>query len=553
MINAKEFIKALDAFEKEKGISKELVLVALKEAMEKGFIKQLGQTDDMPEARVRVDIDAKKGTIRMVNIKTVVATEDDVQDDFLEISVEGTQDKELNPEGIKYQPGDDFEIDVPTDEIKKLTAQNIKSVLKQKIAECEKSAIFEAYKDKKGEIINGIVEKVDEHSCMINIGRTTVCLPYKQKIRDESFKVGDSVRVYIVDVAQSSKGAQIQISRTDPGFLKRLFEEEIHEIYEGIVVIKSVAREAGDRSKIAVFSVDPNVDPIGSCIGQGGQRVQNICKNLGDVKEKEKIDIVAYNENPLLFIAEALKPADVLGISVVNDDMNARKAIAIVKNGDLSLAIGKKGVNARLAVKLTGWDIDIKELDAAMGEGIQYKRIDEIKAEVEAEKRAGAYVEVAQVEPEAVEEEVIEEENDEFEQPAEEATYEAEEEAEVEQPAEEVKPVEAPKPQPAPTTVKVKSNVSIESLEKGLEEEKKRLDRQANYANRKRNFKKNNGEDEETEEVEEIKKPVDRSSYMSIYSEEELARMDEEEEEETSKYDEDIDYDEFDSYYDDND
>ncbi len=540
MIDAKLFIKALNEFEKEKGIAKETVLQALKEAMEKGFTKQLGQTDGMDEARVRVDIDPKKATIRMVQIKKVVASDDDIQDDFMEIALEETQNPELNPNGLVYQVGDDFEIEVPSDELTKLTAQNIKSVLKQKLSEAEKAAIYEAFKDKKGEIISGIVEKVDERSTFINFGRTSVYLPDKQKIKGETFKPGDAISVYVTEINSTTKGAQISISRTDPGFLKRLFEREIHEIFEGTVVIKDIAREAGDRSKVAVYTTDPAVDPIGACIGQGGARIQSICNNLGNVKEKEKIDVVQYFENPALYIAESLKPANVIGVAILSNEEGNKKAVAVVENEQLSLAIGKKGVNARLAVALTHWNIDIKETDQALKEGINFKTIEQIKAEAARAERVSNYQEY--VEPEATFE--VEDEEDVLPVVDGADFFENDE---VEKDVEENSTVETPVVEEN-KTVHVKTNISLDFLEKGLEEEKKRQENKANYLNRKRNFKK--GNDEDKEEEDEVKPVVDKSTYMNIYTQEELDQMEAEEEEEVSKYDEDIDYDEFDSYYD---
>ena len=272
MINARDFIRALDSLEKEKGISKESIINALKEALEKGFIKQLGITDDMEEAFNRMTVegklDPKKATIAMYNIKRVV---EEVQDDFVEISVE-----DANENGGNYKVGDDYEIEVPTDDLTKLTAQNVKSVLKQKLAECEKAAIFETYIDKKDEMIDGTVEKVDDRMTIINIGRTNVCLPRSQKIKNETFKVGQIVKLYVVDVVSTPKGPQIIVSRTEAGLLKRLFENIISEIPEGKVIIKDIAREAGERSKVAVYSTDENIDPVGTCIGVSGARIQSV-------------------------------------------------------------------------------------------------------------------------------------------------------------------------------------------------------------------------------------------------------------------------------------
>ncbi len=539
MINAKQFIKALDELEGAKGISKESIILALKEAMEKAFVKQLGMATkaDMEDAKVRVDIDAKKGTIEMYILKNIVA---EVEDDYLEISLE-----DANQDGGVYQIGDIYEIPVSTDELTKLAAQNVKSVLKQKISEAEKQAIFEAYSDKIGEMIQGIVEKVDERSTIVNIGRTSVYLPNNQKIPGETFRIGEQIRLYIKDVQSTTKGAQIIVSRSDAGYLKRLFEEEITEIYEGIVMIKDIAREAGERSKIAVISDNPNIDPIGACIGPNGSRIQKICASLGNTKEKEKIDVIAYYQNPGLYIIEALKPANVVGVVLYE---NEKRAVAVVRNNELSLAIGKRGVNARLAVRLTGWNIDIKEQDEAMRMGLVYLSSEDLRRQDELKKMQKVtdlfeedhYEEMTEEEPLQVETIVSSHEqtpsDDNQEDKVEEKETVAEETTVVEEPKEE-------------TTV-VHTKVKLADLEKELEDEKKRRDRQAQYASRRKKSYRDESENENEEETQ--AKPASSTTYMPIYTQEELDEMDEEEQENDIEEDDDIDYDDFDSYYDDN-
>ncbi len=539
MINAKEFIKALNELEAAKGISKESIIEALKEAMEKGFIKQLGivSNGDLEEAKVRVDIDAKKGTIEMCVLKTVV---EEVEDDFLQISLE-----DANKDANIYKVGDIYEIPVSTDELTKLTAQNVKSVLRQKIAEAEKTAIYNAYIDKKGEMIRGVVEKVDERSSIVNIGRTSVYLPNSQKIPGETFRIGDQIRLYVVDVLSTTKGAQINVSRTDPGYLKRLFEEEITEIYDGVVLIKDIAREAGERSKIAVISLDPNIDPIGACIGQNGSRIQKICSSLGNVREKEKIDIISYTENAGLYIIEALKPANVVGICLDEDN---KRAIAVVRNNELSLAIGKRGVNARLAVRLTGWTIDIKEQDDAMREGIKFITKEELIRQDELKKTilsTPVYTEETLDEEEVNEEYYTEETEEVIEDniPVAEEVIESDvkEEIAIEEEEEAIEEIE---------TTMVDTKVTLADLEKELENEKTRRDRQAQFiARRKKAYRT---EEEETEEEESVS-TIDRSTYMSIYTDEELEEFEREEQLEDDYEEDEIDYDEFDSYYDDDD
>lgn len=544
MINAKEFIKALDELEATKGISKESIIKALKEAMEKGFVKQLDSANngDLEESKVRVDIDAKKGTIDMFILKNVV---EEVEDDCLEIALE-----DVNKEEEKYHVGDVYEIPVSTDDLTKLTAQNIKSVLRQKISEAEKLAIYEAFIDKKGEMVQGIVEKVDERSTIVNLGRTSVYLPNSQKIPGETFRIGEQIKLYVVDVLSTTKGAQINVSRSDAGFLRRLFEEEIHEIYEGVVMIKDIAREAGERSKIAVVTNDPNVDPIGACIGPNGSRIQKICASLGNTKEKEKIDIIAYHTNPGLFIVEALKPATVVGVVLHEEE---KRAVAVVRNNELSLAIGKRGVNARLAVKLTGWNIDIKEQDEAMKLGILYVSPEELKRQEDMKKfRMEQDTEKVIEHVEPVEEETeVPEEIVSIEQPAidvgeEKAEGEAEEISETVETSEKESPAEK-----VETTV-VATKVKLADLEKELENEKKRRDRQNQYFSHRKKFTKDGDNEEEKETTKEEKTPVvDRSTYMSIYTDEELEELEREEADNDYEDEDEIDYDEFDSYYDD--
>ena len=550
MINAKEFLKALDELETQKHISKESIISALKEAMEKGLIKQLGITpvEGLAEAQVRVDIDSKKGTIEMYVLKNVV---DEVKDDFLEISLE-----DACKDGKEYQLGDIYEIPVSTDELSKLTAQGIKSVLRQKISEAEKQAIYEKFQEKKGEMVTGKIEKVDDRSAIVNVEETSIYLPKSQMIPGETFRIGDKIRLYVVDVQNNTKGAQIIVSRTDPGFLKRLFEEEIHEIIEGIVVIKDIAREAGERSKVAVIGLDQNVDPIGACIGPNGTRVQKICSALGNTKEKEKIDVIAYTDNPGLYIVEALKPANVVGVLLYEDE---KKAVAVVRNNELSLAIGKKGVNARLAVKLTGWNIDIKEQDEAMRLGIPYLTVDEMKRQeamaklrLEEEKLLDHNDELEESLPEMDEVEEVEETV--TEPVVEEVKAPVEEQEKVQEEVEEETPVtkvEPKKEEPKEETTVVHTKVKLADLEKELEDEKKRKERQAQYAARKKKTYRSDDSEGEEEEKDTTTPTVDRSTYMPIYTDEELEELDNEEED--IEEEDDIDYDEFDSYYDDDD
>mgnify|MGYP002535154547 CR=1 FL=1 len=552
MINAKVFLEGLESLENEKGLSREVVLNALKEAMEKAFRKQLDKFDD---ALVRVDIDDKASTIKLVQLKKVV---EEVDDDFLEISLEDAREKfpDLNV-------GDYYEIPYQLDFLTKGSVQLVASILRQKIAEAEKASLYDKYKDEIGEMVQGQVEKADERGAIINIGRLSVFLPRNHMIPGERFRVGDTTKLFVSDVVSTPKGAQVVVSRTDPGFLKRLFETEVHEIYEGTVIIKNIAREAGHRSKVAVYSLDPNVPATGACIGPNGNRIQKIVAQLGNGNEKEKIDVINYYENPGLYIMEALKPATVRGVQL---DYEHKKAIAVVQNNELSVAIGKMGVNARLAVRLTGWNIDIKELDEALRLGINYKTADqllvddenhdiveEVENEVVEEPKEEVNEEVS-APVEEVKEDVVDA-SSKVEEPIEEKTedkvIEESKEEIKEEPKEEVKvPVEEEKEEPEQKEIKeVTTNKTLADLEKELENEKRRRENSNNYRRPWKKTEKKN-EDSNTEEDNSIIPSNIKTEKMDIYTQEELEELDREEEENYDDDDDDIDYDEFDSYYD---
>ena len=546
-INAAEFLKALEEIEAQKGISKETTIQALKEAMERGFRKQLGGDD----ALVRVTIDPDKGTIDMVHIKNVVK---EVEDDFLEISEEDAQ--AIDP---KYKAGDEFIIPASVEDLKKATAMSVKAVLKQKFAEAEKSILYEAFKDKINTMITGKVEKIDEKGATVNIGRTSVFLPRNQMIGDEKYNQGDYMKLYVADVASGSKGAHIVVSRANEGFLKCLFNEEIHEIYDGTIVIKGIAREAGERSKVAVYSPDPNIDPAGACIGPNGSRIQKIVGQLGNGNAKEKIDIIGYSDNAGLFIMESLKPARVIGVAL---DEENKSATAVVKDDSLSLAIGKKGVNARLAVRLTGYKIDIKTESEAYEEGFAFQSYEELAAiEMENKEKAIMEARAANYEnanigvlpglPEgyvAPQERVYEDEsNSDLNEALEEASEKEElQEVKEEAPVVEEQPVvEQPKEEPKEEIKSVKTTTSLEDLEKSLEQE-------SNKQKAKSNQKKFSRKKKEEEEEEETTSTINTSGpRMSIYTEEELREMAEEDAREEEEEEEEVDYDEYDDYYDD--
>ncbi len=563
-INAADFLAALEEIEASKGISKQTILDFLQEALIKAYRKQLGGDD----ADVRVTIDPEKGIIDMCHVKAVV---EDVEDDFLQISV---QDANALDSSKKYKNGDEFFIPASIEELKKATAMSVKSMMKQKFAEAEKNILYETFKDKIGTLITGKVEKVDDRGISVNIVKTSVYLPKKELIGDERFIVGETVKIYVDDVASGTKGAHIVVSRSKEGFLRCLLAEEISEIYDGTVQIKAIAREAGERSKVAVYSKDPTIDPAGACIGSNGGRIQKVVSQLGNGGiSKEKIDIIGYSENTALFIMEALKPARVLGAVV---DEENKSAIAIVNDDSFSLAIGRRGVNVRLAVKLTGYNIDVKTETTAVEEGLTYVSLEEATAEENAKKAEQIMLKKANEEnaaqpnvlrglPEGYvapqdrvyEEEASEDNADltealENEVEKKEVVIEAsveEEKVEVAPVKEEVKeePVEEVKEEVKEEHKEVKTTTSIEALEKSLADESTR---KANKG-AKKSFKKNNKKADEEEEADENKPVIATGERMSIYTEEELREMEEEEQLEDEVDDEDVDYDEYDEYYDD--
>ena len=447
MLDVKGFLSAISSLE-DAGIPKEVTLNALKESFE-SIIKKKNYEDSV----VKVDILPEEGRIDIFNIKKVV---EDVEDDNLEISLEDALVVDPNT-----KVGEEVALRIEVDSFSKADAIKFQSIFKQKIKEAEKAQTYAQFIDKKGELITGYVEKIEQRYTILSINnKTSVSLADNHKIGDETFTIGQPVRLYLAEVNSSSSGPHLFVSRSDPGFLRRLFEEEIHDIYDGTVVIKDIAREAGERSKVSVYSNDPNVDPIGSCIGQGGTKIQKICSQLNH----EKIDIVAYHRHPGLFIAEALKPAQVVGVAI---DEKEHSAVAVVKNDELRVAIGKKGVNARLTVKLTGWKVDIKELDDAIASNIHYKLIDVMQAEEE-------NMILEELKEKAKKSEVSEEEeqvadSEEVVVPEDFATVEEEQEVKDEVQSETQEQVEEEKPF---VLKPVQPSFSLADLEKEIEEEK---------------------------------------------------------------------------------
>lgn len=335
-----DFIEALHEIESTKGISKDILLEAIEAALISGYKRNFNTAQN-----VRVDINRQTGLIKVYARKTVT---EEVLDPRLDISLEAA--RQIN---AHYQEGDIVEIEVTPRDFGRIAAQTAKQVVTQRIREAERGLIYNAFIEKEEDIVTGIVQRQDTRSIFIDLGKVEAVLPLAELMPNEKFKHGDRVKAYITKVENTTKGPQIILSRTHPGLLKRLFELEVPEIFDGVVEIRSVAREAGFRSKIAVYSRNPEVDPVGSCVGPKGMRVQTIVSEL----RGEKIDIVSWSEQVDEYVANALSPSKVLEVNVFESDKMCR---VIVPDYQLSLAIGIKGQNARLAAKLTGWKIDIK-------------------------------------------------------------------------------------------------------------------------------------------------------------------------------------------------
>ena len=335
-----EFISALSALEREKGIDKSVLIDAIENALVSAYKKKYGSVQE-----VRVEVDSVDGSFKVFAKKLVVTQ---VTDDAAEISLEDAQ--KIN---IAYEPDDIIEMEVTPGSFGRIAAQTAKQVVVHRLREAERGVIFNKFIEREGEIMNAVIHRVDRNSVLLELDGIEAIMPSSETIPSERYNVNDHIKVYIMEVRKTTKGPQIVVSRTHPGLLKRLFEIEVPEIMQNVVQIKSIAREAGSRTKIAVYSDDENVDPVGSCVGQKGSRIDRIVAELGN----EKIDVIPWSSDAIEFIANSLRPAKVLMVQI-NEDEKAAKVV--VPDYQLSLAIGREGQNARLAAKLTGWKIDIK-------------------------------------------------------------------------------------------------------------------------------------------------------------------------------------------------
>lgn len=336
----KELIESLNIIEKEKDISKEILLEAIENSLITACKQHFGKSDN-----IKVSINRDNGDFHVIAEKTVV---DMVEDDLLEISLD--EAKLINP---KFDIGDIVNVEIKSKEFGRIATQNAKNVILQKIREEERKALYSQYYEKEKDIVTGIVQRYVGKNVSINLGKVDAVLTETEQVKGEIFMPTERIKVYIVEVKDTTKGPRVVVSRTHPELVKRLFEEEVSEVKDGTVEIKSISREPGSRTKIAVWSNNPDVDPVGSCVGLNGARVNAIVNEL----RGEKIDIINWSEDPAVLIENALSPAKVVSV-VANEEEKTAKVV--VPDYQLSLAIGKEGQNARLAAKLTGYKIDIK-------------------------------------------------------------------------------------------------------------------------------------------------------------------------------------------------
>lgn len=568
-MNFKEFLKAMQTIEDDRKITKEIVIAALQEALAKAYRKHI----DIPDVLVRVDINEANGQIHVYQQYTVV---EEVEDEELEVALADVKDK-------GYQLGDLVDHEVDISQIGRAAALLAKNVMKQKIREAEKQAVYDEYIDQLDEMVTGMIESVEEKFVVVNLGKTMALMPRAAQIPGERYVEGQSIRVVITECNKDTKGAQVLVSRSDAKLVKRLFEKEVPEIYQGVVEIKAIAREAGERTKMAVWSNNPDVDAIGACIGPRGSRVQVVIDEL----KGEKIDIFEWSDNISELIKNALAPAQILAVLPTEDK---RSLLVVVEDNQLSLAIGKKGKNARLAVKLTGMRIDIKTAGEIEEQGIDWKTM-MLQFAAEEQKRLAeqriakqleeAGVQEVETEPDDEQEAVIEtpEVAEEAEAVQEAVVETPQAEAEVE-PEPEIaeeetlpEPEIQPEPEIRPEVERVEVQPEVKPAAPVKKEEPVRAKREVRerreYVSRFERLadptqspahteekaplrrRKNVREDDRKLRLKDLKKDKDYE-FKPVYSEEELEeiRRQEELEAQNSWIEDDIDFDEFDEYYD---
>ena len=411
-----DFLDAFADLKKEKNLSDEEIIGAIKDSIENAYRKNYGASN------VRVDVDMENGFVKVFMGMEIV---EEVEDPLTQISLEDA--KEIYD---GYELGDVVEYEIDPKDFNRIAAQGAKQVFVQKNREAERTNSYNEFIEKKGQIVTGKVERISNGTMLISLGRTEGRVPASEQVKTENFKPGERIKVYVMDVKKESKGPQVLLSRSHPGLVRGLFELEIPEIADGTVEIKGTAREAGSRTKIAVYSKDPNVDPVGACVGNRGARVQNIADELFG----EKIDIIVWDEDPAVLISNVLKPAIVEGVYVNEDE---KSATAVVPEQQLSLAIGREGQNVRLAARVSGWKIDIKSNDQLKEMGFdfdEYEDADDLPeyedvVSAEEEMVEEAVEEAAEEAAEAEESEEVAEETEETEEAEVEETSESETDA----------------------------------------------------------------------------------------------------------------------------
>ena len=386
--------EAAEQLEREKGISKDVLVSSLCDALVAAYKKHIRDKD---AENVEAILDETTGEIGVFRTKVVVS---EVENDDLEISLEDA--KEIDEE---VELDDEVKIEVTPENFGRIAAQSAKQVITQRIREAERKLVLDEFMSKKGTLITGIIQRRDDRNVIVNIGKTDAVMPSREQIPGEYYKPGNRIRVFVLDVKETSRLPQVIVSQAHSEIVRELFELEVPEIEDGIVEIKSIAREAGFRTKLAVWSNDPSVDSVGACIGPRGSRIQTI---VGELKN-EKIDIVRYSQDPVEYIVNALSPARIISVDILADDENAKEAFVIVPDDQLSLAIGREGQNVRLAHRLTGWKIDIKSESQARAMEDERERqvLEEMKEQEQAQEVA------EQVQEDSVEEvpQEIQEEN----------------------------------------------------------------------------------------------------------------------------------------------
>lgn len=374
----KEFIQAIEDLEKERHISKDILIEAIESALVSAYKKNYGTSQN-----VRVDIDQETGDINVYMRMDVV---EEIEDELTQLSLE--EAREIDP---RYEVGDIVEYQVTPRDFGRIAAQTAKQVVVQRIREAERGMIFDDFITRQGEIVTGTVQRISNETLFVNIGRTEGILSANEQVPGERYQVNDRLKVYIMDVKKTNKGPQVFLSRSHPGLVKRLFELEVPEIEDGTVEIRGIAREAGSRTKMAVYTEFENVDPVGSCVGTRGARVQAIVDEL----HGEKIDIIPWSEDPEQLISNVLSPAKVE--KVIIDEAEEKIATVVVPDYQLSLAIGKEGQNVRLAARVSGWKIDIKSHTQYFGSEdfveVDDDFEDDVK-EVDEEQAAAEFVEL---------------------------------------------------------------------------------------------------------------------------------------------------------------